>query len=174
MPQHAPGLTAHAHRACRLLLALLLVVVAWLAFTPAPPPQADTGWDKANHALAFFVLALLAEAGWWPHPQRRARVALGLLAYGAWIEAVQSFIPQRSGEWADGLADAAGIMLALLVTAALSAVLKRRPVTQRCARRWPASPASPRGRAPTARRGRLLRGGHRPRRGGCRRSAARP
>lgn len=131
MPQQAPGLTPPTRRACRWLLALLLVAVAWLAFTPAPPPQADTGWDKANHALAFFVLALLAEGGWWPHPQRRARVALGLLAYGAWIEVVQSFIPQRSGEWADGLADATGIALSLLLTAALSAVLKRRPVTRR-------------------------------------------
>jgi VanZ family protein len=106
-------LTAPARRAAQALLAVLLVAVAWLAFTPAPPPQADTGWDKANHALAFAVLALVAECGWWPHPQRSRRVALGLLAYGALIELVQSRIPERSGEWADWLADAIGIALAL-------------------------------------------------------------
>jgi len=37
---------------------------------------------------------------------------LGLLAYGAVIEVLQSLTPTRSAEWLDLLADAVGILLA--------------------------------------------------------------
>jgi VanZ family protein len=40
-----------------------------------------------------------------------------LLAYGALIEVLQSFTPTRSAEWADLLADSAGIALGLLLVA---------------------------------------------------------
>jgi VanZ family protein len=84
--------------------------VAWLAFTPNPPPQADTGWDKANHGLAFFTMGLAAARAW---PGRGfARIAAALLAYGLLIEFVQAFVPGRSADAADVLADAAGIVLA--------------------------------------------------------------
>lgn len=124
-------LQAPARRLWRACLALLMLAVAWLAFSPAPPPQADTGWDKANHALAFAVLALVAEPALWPHPQRRWLGAAGLLAYGALIEVVQSRLPARSGEWADLLADAAGIGIGMLLAVPLrrrSPPAFRRPV----------------------------------------------
>jgi VanZ family protein len=108
-----------ARRLWRALLALLLLAVAWLAFSPAPPPQADTGWDKANHALAFAMLAAVAELALWPQPARRRVTAIGLLAYGALIEVVQSQLPARSGEWSDLAADAVGIAIGLLLAATL-------------------------------------------------------
>ncbi|MBK9363989.1 MAG: VanZ family protein [Rubrivivax sp.] len=117
-----------ARRWWRALLALLLLAVAWLAFSPAPPPQADTGWDKANHALAFAVLAAVAELAVWPHPARRWLTVVGLLAYGALIEGVQSRLPPRSGEWSDLAADAAGIAIGLLLAAPL---LRRAPASLR-------------------------------------------
>lgn len=104
-----------ARRLWRALLALLLLAVAWLAFSPAPPPQADTGWDKANHALAFAVLAVVAELALWPLPARRRRIGAGLIVYGALIEVVQSRLPARSGEWTDLAADAVGIGIGLLL-----------------------------------------------------------
>lgn len=111
----------------RALLALLLLTVAWLAFSPAPPPRADTGWDKANHALAFAVLALLADLALWPRPARRRLIVAGLLAYGAVIEVGQSRLPPRSGEWGDLAADAVGIGIGLL----LAALLLRRGTVRR-------------------------------------------
>ena len=106
-----------ARRGWRAALGLALLAVAWLAFDPAPPPAADTGWDKANHVLAFAVLAWLASLAAWPHPRHRLAVAAGLLAYGVLIEAVQSQLPARSAEWADLAADAVGIACGLLAAA---------------------------------------------------------
>ncbi|BAL95169.1 VanZ family protein [Rubrivivax gelatinosus] len=95
--------------------------VAWLAFTPHPPPEASVGWDKANHAFAFASMALVAWKAWpgWGFP----RIATAMLGYGVLIELVQAYVPGRSSEAADMLADAAG----LLVAWALSRLFRRRP-----------------------------------------------
>jgi VanZ family protein len=52
---------------------------------------------------------------------------LGLLAFGAAIEVVQAFVPGRSCEWEDLLADSVGIVAGVLVTLPLrSAVMTSR------------------------------------------------
>lgn len=108
-----------ARRLWQLLLVVLGMAVCWLAFSPAPPPAADTGWDKANHALAFTVLAIVAELAFWPRRRRAAVNALGLLAFGAFIELVQSQIPERTGEWPDLLADGTGVTIGLALVAVM-------------------------------------------------------
>lgn len=110
-------LTAQARRGWQCLLAALVVMVCWLAFSPDPPPAADTGWDKANHALAFAVLGFTAEFAFWPLRWRRWTNVVGLLGLGVVIELVQTRIPGRSGEWPDLLADAVGLALGLLAAA---------------------------------------------------------
>jgi len=92
----------------------LLVIISWLAFTPHPPPGADLGWDKLNHATAFGTLMVFA-AWSWPRQWRLAPAAL--LAYGGFVEIVQTFIPGRDGEWADLLADGVGIALGVALFA---------------------------------------------------------
>jgi VanZ family protein len=118
----APG----ARRLWQLLLVALALAVCWLAFSPTPPPTADTGWDKANHALAFAVLAVTAELAFWPMYRRRWFTALGLLAFGGFIELVQTQIPERAGEWPDLLADGSGIALGLALVAAAQGLARRR------------------------------------------------
>lgn len=108
-----------ARRGWMLVLALLVVQVGVLAFSPDPPTAIDSGWDKANHLLAFAALAFSAEAAFWPLPARRWRNGAALMSYGVFIELVQTLIPGRSGELPDLLADAAGIALGLLLAAAL-------------------------------------------------------
>jgi len=108
-------LRAPARRFWAWLLAALIVVVAWFAFTPAPPRTLETIWDKLHHALAFTVLACVAELAAWPRRRHRWEVALGLLAWGGVIELVQSQLPTRSAEWGDLLADAVGIAIGLLL-----------------------------------------------------------
>ncbi|MEJ6022875.1 VanZ family protein [Ramlibacter sp. PS4R-6] len=96
----------------RLLLAafwLALVVIAVLALLPATMPLPSTGWDKANHTLAFAVLALLGSACW---PSMNGRVLVALAAYGGAIEIAQTFTETRMGEWIDWLADVAGLAVA--------------------------------------------------------------
>ncbi len=68
-------------------------------------------WDKAQHALAFGVLAGL---GFLAFPQRLGQVAVGLVFYGVLIELAQLAVGWRFGEWQDLVADFAGILVAWL------------------------------------------------------------
>lgn len=97
----------------RLAFALCLLGVLVLALIPVPHYIPSTPWDKANHALAFAVLALL---GCWSFPGRTAGVLLGLLAYGAFIELLQALVPYRMAEYLDLLADGAGLLVGWQLT----------------------------------------------------------
>jgi VanZ family protein len=98
-----------ARRFFRWGLALCILAVSALAFAPLPAPPL-TGTDKADHILAFTVLAALA-AGAYPGRQRLLARSILLLAYGAFIEVVQYFLPYRESSLLDLTADAAGILL---------------------------------------------------------------
>src|SRR5262249_34376643 len=74
-----------------VLLALFwtaAVTVGAFALMPITIHLPSTGWDKANHALAFAILAWLGVPCW---PQRRAQVLVALAAYGGAIEIAQLF-----------------------------------------------------------------------------------
>ena len=113
----AIALGAVAARAWRFLLILLIVGVTYLALTPAPPQDIDTGWDKLNHVIAFTALAFAA-CLCYP-ASRRARLLLlcSLLAFGGLIEALQLLVPSRSSEWGDLLADSVGIVCGAVMAA---------------------------------------------------------
>jgi len=115
-----------ARRAWRYTGLLLFCVISYLALTPTPPKGLDTGWDKANHLLAF---ASLAFCGFWSlqtFKQRLLGLPLSLLAYGAAIELIQFFVPGRSCEWADLAADSIGIALGLLFACIIGRLLRSR------------------------------------------------
>jgi VanZ family protein len=86
---------------------------------PQPPSGLDSGWDKLNHVLAF-AGPMFAGLAALAHPTRRAGLALGLalLAWGGALELLQGQLPPRSGEWADWLADAIGVLLGAALFAA--------------------------------------------------------
>ena len=92
--------------AWRLMFGLCVLAVLVLALMPAVVPLPRTGWDKSNHLLAFSVMALL---GGRAYPVRTLAVLAGLLAFGALIEVLQSFTPNRSADWHDLVADAVGL-----------------------------------------------------------------
>lgn len=112
---HAPRFHPH----WRVLLLLLALTAAWFAFTPRPPLPEFDGADKVNHLLAFGSMATAATLGWRAGWASRAGVGLGLLAYGGFIEIVQSQIPNRTAAWDDLAADAIGIAGGLLLAALL-------------------------------------------------------
>jgi len=97
-------------RTWRVLLVLLLVVVSYLALTPKPPEGFESGLDKVAHLLAFTSLALSGYLGFPASRGIRTAVVFGLLAYGGLIEVLQLFVPGRSSEWGDLLADGIGIV----------------------------------------------------------------
>ncbi len=110
----------------RLLLAALVLVVACFAFVPrdGSEPGLD-GVDKLEHLLAFGTLGASAMCALPAGLRAALAAATALLAYGGFIELVQTHIPGRTASWADLLADAAGVAIGV----ALVAVLRRR---------WPA------------------------------------
>ena len=123
-----PSMLRLASPLSRLVFAGLILLICWLAFSPHPPQSANLGWDKANHASAFMTLMLCAA---WAWPQRLLWAVPGLVAYGGFIEIVQSFIPERDGEWLDLFADSVGIAIGLALVHLARRLLHRRFTMQR-------------------------------------------
>ncbi len=105
----------------------LLILAFWsaaafvlvMALLPSPP-RAPIG-DKAQHMIAFAVLASLASLAYYR--ASLLKIGLGLAGFGALIEILQS-IPQlgRHASAIDWAADCAAVAVVLLVTH-----LKNRP-----------------------------------------------
>lgn len=91
--------------------AFWLCVLAVLALALLKPSHfmPSTGWDKANHALAFGAMTLLGAVA---YPARLWRLLLALLAYGVLIEILQGLTGYRDSDWHDVIADGAGLLLA--------------------------------------------------------------
>lgn len=94
----------------RISFGAAILFICFLAFSSDPPDLTMQMSDKLNHALAFFVLAVMLD-------QTAARlhlwcaVILPLLIYGVFIEIVQGQLGYREMSWLDVGADACGILL---------------------------------------------------------------
>lgn len=106
------------------MLCIALGIITWLALTPQPPEIASfIGWDKANHGLAFFVLAALG----YFSVQHNVRIVYLLLAtYGVGIEVCQDYFGFRYFELTDMIANIIGIGLFMLC----SPLLLKLPLVQ--------------------------------------------
>ena len=100
-----------------------LVVLFYLSHQPIlPVPMVFSFQDKVVHALAYGVLAALLLAARRPGADgySRAQILGSILIaslYGITDEWHQSFVPGRTSSVKDWLADAAGILVALVVLA---------------------------------------------------------
>jgi hypothetical protein len=97
----------------RLVFWLVLLAVFILATMPHPPRLPSELSDKLQHIAAFLCLTLLAAAAYPRLPP--VKLALGMAAFGALIEAVQA-IPalNRDAELLDWAADA-GATVSMLI-----------------------------------------------------------
>jgi len=135
----------------RLPYALLASgVIFVLSSLPVAFPRGLPGIDKAAHGLAYFLLTLaylnVATRGWGQPGALRVLAALAAAGlYGLSDEWHQSFVPGRTFDWADLVADGVGALAA----AGLTGLLAR---LARAAGTRPPRPAVP-GRARTRRRG---------------------
>lgn len=95
------------------LWAALMVLVSVAALSPGNSTPSLSANDKLDHLLAFSALAaaggLALRAGW----RSALLVSTSTVAYGGFIEVAQTQIPGRFGDWADLLADSAGVVLGL-------------------------------------------------------------
>lgn len=114
--------------AFRLAFTVALLSIMWLAWSSSPGPVTGLMWDKANHFVAFLVLAFLLDYSWQRHwqPAQAAPatfVRLGqdwpkwllLSLFGVCIELVQLWSGYRAFEMLDMLADILGIAGYLLL-----------------------------------------------------------
>jgi VanZ family protein len=90
-----------------------MAAIFWVSSLPQPPlpPGGDKPWHLIAY-LAFGVLVVRAFAGGLPAriDARIAASAIALsVAYAASDEVHQMFVPGRSAQWTDLLADAIGI-----------------------------------------------------------------
>lgn len=101
-----------------------LATVVVLSLMPgALLPSAFNFWDKAQHALGFAGLTVLALLAYPSQPLRH--IGLGLLLAGAAIEIAQSATGWRHGDAWDLLADGVGIATALAAQRWWARVLAR-------------------------------------------------
>lgn len=118
-------------RAWRALLLALVLTVSYLAMSPQPPRDLNFGWDKLNHVVAFTALAFTSCMSCPNSPRWRLVLLAALVGFGGLIEVVQSFVPGRSSEWDDLLADSIGIAFGASVGAAWLWALNTVPSTRR-------------------------------------------
>lgn len=107
---------------CLVLVLLSLpgwaIVQLWDAIT-AMLPWADTarpdaqGGDKPIHFLLFFAWALAVRRGWPRAPS--LTLFAGLFAAAVLTESIQTLVPGRAADLADGAADMGGALLGLLL-----------------------------------------------------------
>ena len=105
---------------------LAVAVLLYLTLAPAEDLPKEHLWDKAEHAIAWIVLAGVGLALWPARPRLIAGFAFGL---GALIEVLQWAMPfGRDGDVRDLLADSVGITVALLAWSVVRKLAARRPV----------------------------------------------
>ena len=94
----------------RFLVVFLMVVGAWVATRELDIPPAYSVNDKIIHATVFFGFALLVDLSTSRKPFWFWK-GVPLLVYGACIEIMQYYTPERSFSLLDWLADFSGILL---------------------------------------------------------------
>lgn len=108
-----------------MLLAIALLVISYLAFTPLETPVVTEFNDKVSHIFAFLVLAFLVDFS-WPQTSWNPLKYIPLLGYGLFIEVVQAMMPHRIFSTWDMLAD----LLGLLIYPLLLPLLLRAPLVK--------------------------------------------
>ena len=102
----------------RLLIVFLMIAGAWVATRTLTSPEAIEINDKVIHAVVFISFAVLMDLATSRCPFWLWK-GLPLLIYGAVIEVLQYFTPDRSFSLLDLLADLSGIVLYLILKSLL-------------------------------------------------------
>jgi VanZ family protein len=101
----------------RLLLWLLMAVTCVFAFAPNAPGLGFDNSDKIQHLLAFGSLAACALLSGTADRRTAILVMAAMLGFGVFIELVQAFLPTRTADWQDVVADMLGAGLGVLAVA---------------------------------------------------------
>jgi len=92
----------------RVLLCITLAIVTYLATTTLEFTVVSSIYDKINHFVSFFVLALLLDFSFPNFNFNRFKIIL-LITYGFSLEMIQHFLPHRMFSLLDVVADIVGL-----------------------------------------------------------------
>jgi len=109
------------------VVAVYCAIIYWLstAHIEVAEPLQFSHYDKLGHAVVFGGLAFLVAAGMWRSGRRYSNAGLYWApvifasGYGLFIELVQLFLPHRSFDPWDIVANTAGALLVMSVLAEL-------------------------------------------------------
>ena len=90
------------------------IALSALALMPGPylpPLEIFNWWDKAQHAIGFGTLAVLAVLAYPGFS--KLRIGLLLMVLGVLIEVLQYLGGYRFGDWQDAVADGVGVLVGL-------------------------------------------------------------
>ncbi len=94
----------------KLLFLIYTLTMVILSFLPSNPTVANS--DKLTHYFAFLVWAVFYrfsfKAGYW-------NIFFSSILLGVFIEIVQYFLPYRSGEYGDFVADLFGALCGMFL-----------------------------------------------------------
>jgi VanZ family protein len=97
------------------LYAVAAAVLLYLCLAPSKALPSVNVWDKAEHAIAW---AVLAGSGLILFPRHPARIAVFALAFGALVEILQGALPfGRDMDIMDLVADSVGVAASLALYA---------------------------------------------------------
>ncbi len=99
----------------RISLLSLFCIISYIAFSTPDTATLNTGFDKINHMLAFFVLAIFCQFS-FPDKKFIYSTFIPLIIYAIFIEIVQYFLPFRTFSILDIIADLTAIIIYLLVS----------------------------------------------------------
>jgi VanZ family protein len=103
--------------------AIAVAVLLYLTLAPSEDLPSTSLWDKAQHGVAWMVLAGVGLALW---PTRPRRIAAFAMFVGVLVEVLQTALPYgRDGDVRDLFGDAVGVAAALLVWAAGRGLVRR-------------------------------------------------
>lgn len=85
---------------------------SWLHFAADFEDTNQVGYtDKVVHAVLFALIGLLAARGWADNRRHLAVVLLGCVCLALLTEFLQTWVPDRDSNWADGVANLLGLTL---------------------------------------------------------------
>jgi hypothetical protein len=97
--------------------AVAVAVLLYMCLAPSKDLPSVNVWDKAEHAIAW---AVLAGSGLVLFPRHPGRIAVFALAVGILVEVLQGSLPfGRDMDWRDFVADAVGVAASLAVYAVI-------------------------------------------------------
>jgi VanZ family protein len=131
--EDAPAIRPWIHRGWQILAGIYVVVLSWMMLAPQPwiifgkqqdsvplVSAASTLPDYLQHLGAFMLLACLAQMAVRGGPVNRLSLRASLLVgYALFVETAHTWIPQRTFQWSDLIANLAGVLLGIVISQTL-------------------------------------------------------